>query len=66
MRLDKGQIYYQIALDIVDLPRAIQIAYEAVEGGFMLIEAGTPLVKAEGMNAIRELKKNFPKNIIVS
>lgn len=50
----------QIALDLLDLPRAIKIAEEAVNGGVTYIEAGTPLIKAEGMNAVRELRKNFP------
>ncbi|MFC1957838.1 orotidine 5'-phosphate decarboxylase / HUMPS family protein [Chloroflexota bacterium] len=62
----------QIALDLVDLPRAIQIAGEAVKGiisetediSKAWIEAGTPLIKAEGMNAIRELRKKFPGHTI--
>ena len=62
----------QIALDLVDLPRAIQIAGEAVKGiisetddiSKAWIEAGTPLIKAEGMNAIRELHKKFPGHTI--
>lgn len=66
MRLEKGHVYYQVALDLVDLPRAIQIAQEAVDGGFQWIEAGTPLIKAEGMRAVRELKKRFPKNVIIA
>ncbi len=62
----------QIALDLVDLPRAIQIAEEAVKGilsetediSKAWVEAGTPLIKSEGMNAIRELRKNFPGHTI--
>ncbi len=58
----------QIALDLVDLPRAIQIAEEAVKGilsetgdiSKAWVEAGTPLIKSEGMNAIRELRKKVP------
>lgn len=49
----------QVALDLVELKRAIEIADEAIKGGANWIEAGTPLIKSEGMNAIRELKKNF-------
>jgi 3-hexulose-6-phosphate synthase/6-phospho-3-hexuloisomerase len=57
----------QIALDLVDLPRAIKIAEEAVKGilsetgdiSKAWVEAGTPLIKSEGMNAIRELRKRF-------
>ena len=51
----------QVALDLVDLPRAMQIAKESAAGGVDWIEAGTPLIKSEGMNAVREIKKNFNK-----
>ncbi|KAA0001257.1 MAG: bifunctional hexulose-6-phosphate synthase/ribonuclease regulator [Thermoplasmata archaeon] len=53
----------QVALDLINGHRAIQIAKEAIEGGADWIEAGTPLIKAEGMNIIRELKK-FNKKIV--
>ena len=46
--------------------RAVQIAKEAVEGGADWIEAGTPLIKSEGMNAVRELKKALPEKKIVA
>ncbi len=49
----------QVALDLLELKRAIEIAEEALIGGADWIEAGTPLIKSEGMNAIRELKKRF-------
>ena len=54
----------QVALDILELDRAIQIAREAVEGGVDWIETGTPLIKSEGMNAVRALKDNFPGHTI--
>lgn len=50
----------QVALDLVQLDRAIQIAKEAIEGGVDWIEAGTPLIKSEGMKSVRELRKAFP------
>jgi 3-hexulose-6-phosphate synthase/6-phospho-3-hexuloisomerase len=49
-----------VALDLLELDRSIQIAKEAVAGGADWIEAGTPLIKSEGMNAVRELKKALP------
>jgi 3-hexulose-6-phosphate synthase/6-phospho-3-hexuloisomerase len=49
----------QVALDLLELKRAIEIAGEAIEGGADWLEAGTPLIKSEGMNAIRELKKHY-------
>jgi len=56
----------QVALDVIQLRRALEIAKEAVEGGADWIEAGTPLIKSEGMNAIRALRKEFPKRKIVA
>jgi len=56
----------QVALDILELDRALQIAREAVEGGVDWIETGTPLIKSEGMNAVRALKDNFPGHIILA
>ncbi len=55
----------QIALDQVDLHRALRAAKEAVAGGVHILEVGTPLLKAEGLSAIRELRKAFPKHDIV-
>ncbi|MCZ7362280.1 MAG: orotidine 5'-phosphate decarboxylase, partial [Candidatus Methanoperedens sp.] len=56
----------QVALDILEIDRAIQIAKEAVEGGVDWIEAGTPLIKSEGMNSIRQLKAAFPDHTILA
>jgi len=56
----------QVALDFVDLARALKLAAEAVKGGADWLEAGTPLIKAEGLEAIRALKKNFPAKTIVA
>jgi len=49
-----------VALDILELDRSIQIAKEAVLGGADWIEAGTPLIKSVGMDAVREMKKALP------
>jgi 3-hexulose-6-phosphate synthase/6-phospho-3-hexuloisomerase len=64
MRLDKPVL--QVALDFENLSRALPAAREAVEGGADWIEAGTPLLKSEGLNALRELKKAFPGRRIVA
>lgn len=55
-----------MALDILELDRSIQIAKEAVIGGADWIEAGTPLIKSEGMDAVREMKKALPGTRIVA
>ena len=56
----------QLALDFVDLPRALQVAEEAVAGGADWLEAGTPLIKSEGLQAVRELKARWPDHPIVA
>jgi 3-hexulose-6-phosphate synthase/6-phospho-3-hexuloisomerase len=56
----------QIALDLLELPRAVQIGGEAVKGGADWIEAGTPLIKSEGMEAVRVLASRFPDYPIVA
>ncbi len=55
-----------MALDLLELDRSIQIAKEAVSGGADWIEAGTPLIKSEGMNSVREMKKALPGTKIVA
>lgn len=56
----------QVALDFLDIERALQVAKEAQAGGVNWIEAGTPLIKSEGLNAIRALRKNFPQAVIIA
>lgn len=56
----------QVALDLLELPRALAIAEEAVQGGADWIEAGTPLIKSEGMEAVRALRDKFPSHQIVA
>ena len=56
----------QVALDLLELKRAQQIAQESVDGGADWIEAGTPLIKSEGVQAVRSLRDRFPKTTIVA
>ncbi|MCW3134736.1 MAG: bifunctional hexulose-6-phosphate synthase/ribonuclease regulator [Methanophagales archaeon] len=56
----------QVALDVLELERAIEIGKESLEGGADWLEVGTPLIKSEGMNAIRMLKEVFPDVKIVA
>lgn len=46
--------------------RALQIAEEAVHGGADWIEAGTPLIKSEGIGIVRQLKQRCPGKTIVA
>ncbi len=56
----------QLALDFVDLKRAIKVAEAALGGGVDWLEAGTPLIKSEGLEAVREFRRLFPHVTIVA
>ncbi len=56
----------QVALDMMQLKRSMGIAREAAEGGADWIEVGTPLIKSEGTEAVRTMKKMFPGRRIVA
>ena len=56
----------QVALDFVDLSRAMKCAEESVKGGVDWLEAGTPLIKSEGLNAVRKLRERFPDKTIIA
>jgi 3-hexulose-6-phosphate synthase/6-phospho-3-hexuloisomerase len=56
----------QLALDHQNLSQALKVAREAVAGGIDWLEAGTPLIKSEGLDAVRALKGEFPSTTIVA
>jgi 3-hexulose-6-phosphate synthase/6-phospho-3-hexuloisomerase len=56
----------QVALDFIDLSRALKLAEETLQGGADWIEAGTALIKSSGLDAVRELRKRFPKVTLVA
>ncbi|MDR3210815.1 MAG: orotidine 5'-phosphate decarboxylase [Planctomycetota bacterium] len=56
----------QVALDFLDLERALKLAGEAVAGGTDWLEAGTPLLKSEGLEAVRRLCAAFPEHTVVA
>ncbi len=56
----------QVALDLTDTEQAIEIGTEAVKGGVDWIEAGTPLIKSEGVEAIEKLDEEFPEKTIIA
>ena len=55
----------QISLDVTSIPEAVEMAEMAVRAGVDWIEAGTPLVIAEGMHGVRALRERFPEWPIV-
>ncbi len=56
----------QISLDLTDLKEALETARVAVEAGIDWLEAGTPLILAEGLNCVRALRREFPNHPIVA
>jgi len=56
----------QISLDLIDLSAALDAAAIAVRAGVDWLEAGTPLLLAEGARAVRELHARFPAVPIVA
>ncbi len=55
----------QVALDFVNLSEALRCARRAVAGGAQILEVGTPLLKSEGLEAVRVLRREFPAHPIV-
>jgi 3-hexulose-6-phosphate synthase/6-phospho-3-hexuloisomerase len=60
------QTIVQISLDLVEIPEAIETAEMAMRAGVDWLEAGTPLIIAEGMHGVRALRNHFPDTPIVA
>src|SRR5271170_2634395 len=56
----------QISLDLTSIPEALETARLAIRSGVDWLEAGTPLIIAEGMNGVRALRAEFPNVPIVA
>jgi 3-hexulose-6-phosphate synthase/6-phospho-3-hexuloisomerase len=56
----------QISLDVVTIHEALETAEMAMRAGVDWLEAGTPLIIAEGMNGVRALRERFPDTPIVA
>src|SRR5690349_12564909 len=56
----------QLSLDLIDLDEAIRTAETAVRAGVDWLEVGTPLIIAEGMHGVRELRARYPEVPIVA
>ena len=56
----------QISLDLTSIPEALATAQLALRAGVDWLEAGTPLIIAEGMNGVRALRAEFPNAPIVA
>ena len=56
----------QLSLDLTSLDEALETAAIAVEAGVDWLEAGTPLLLAEGLRAVEALRRRFPDHPIVA
>jgi 3-hexulose-6-phosphate synthase/6-phospho-3-hexuloisomerase len=56
----------QVSLDLTDINEALEMAHTAVRAGVDWLEAGTPLILAEGLHGVRALRKEFPNHPIIA
>ncbi len=56
----------QVSLDVTSIPEALETACMAMRAGVDWLEAGTPLIIAEGMNGVMALRAEFPNTPIVA
>lgn len=56
----------QISLDLVDIPEALSTAEMALRAGVDWLEAGTPLIIAEGMHGVRAMRERWADVPIVA
>lgn len=60
------QATVQLSLDLISIDEALTTAEMAIRAGVDWLEAGTPLILAEGAEAVRQLRARFPKVPIVA
>ena len=56
----------QISLDLTNIEEALETAAMALRAGVDWLEAGTPLILAEGLHGVRKLREAFPGIPIVA
>ncbi|MFC4871852.1 orotidine 5'-phosphate decarboxylase / HUMPS family protein [Negadavirga shengliensis] len=56
----------QISLDLTNIDEALETASLAMRAGVDWLEAGTPLILAEGLHGVRKLREAFPHTPIVA
>lgn len=56
----------QISLDLTSIDEALETAAIAVDAGVDWLEAGTPLILAEGLHGVAKLRERFPNHPIVA
>jgi 3-hexulose-6-phosphate synthase/6-phospho-3-hexuloisomerase len=69
MRVDLARLPHpivQLSLDLTSMDEALETAAIAVDAGVDWLEAGTPLLLAEGLHAVEKLRARFPDHPIVA
>jgi len=66
MRFTSHYPIVQISLDLTRLDEALETAAIAVSAGVDWLEAGTPLILAQGLRAVEALRERFPDHPIVA
>lgn len=56
----------QISLDLTNIDEALETAAMAIRAGVDWLEAGTPLILAEGLHGVKKLREAFPRVPIVA
>src|SRR6478609_6574914 len=56
----------QLSLDLTSIEEALHVAAIGVRAGVDWLEAGTPLILAEGLRGVRALRAAFPDHPIVA
>ena len=56
----------QLSLDLTSIGEALHVAEIGVRAGVDWLEAGTPLILAEGLHGVRALRERFPDKPIVA
>ena len=56
----------QLSLDLTNMDEALATAEIGVRAGVDWLEAGTPLILAEGLHAVRALHERFPSHPVVA
>ena len=56
----------QVAIDVLDVDRALKVAEAAVRAGVDWLEAGTPLITFQGVRSIGALAREFPEHPVLA
>ena len=56
----------QVSMDVTSIEEAMEMAHAAKRAGVDWLEAGTPLILAEGLHCVRALRQEFPDMPIIA